>query len=130
MATGVYIFFYAFVNPLQTFGVQNISSLDFWIDYFVFQFGFHAVFGANFGLVYSRFYKRIPGEGVMKGLVFGLMVGMLANLHYSSFWFLNWFLLAGEVEWLYPFGIGWLEGFLKWIPYGIVLGIVYDRLKL
>lgn len=127
MAMGVWIFVWVYLQGGWSI-MPDIISLEFWTNYFVFHFGLSALFGAIFGLVYSRFYKGIPGEGVKKGLTFGLIIGVLANLQYSMFNFLNGFLWTGEPEliaWAYVSGSTFLQAYLKWIPYGIVLGIAY-----
>ena len=99
------------------------------LDFFVYQFGYTAIFGGIFGLIYSRFYGGIPGEGVKKGLVFGLLIGVLTNIAVASTEALLAWSLTGDQEYL-GWAVLWAEGSLKWIPYGIVLGFVYERLRL
>ena len=121
---GIWIFVYVFLKGGWS-TMPDVMSLSFWQDYFIVQCGIHAIFGGIFGLVYSRFYDGIPSKGVKKGLIFGLLIGMLVNLVFFSSTILHHLL---EVKLLINWT--WIEGFLKWIPYGIVLGFVYERLKL
>jgi hypothetical protein len=127
IAAGVWIFIYIALRG--TFALPKITSLDFLLAYLVNQLGYTAIFGGIFGLIYSRFYGKIPGGGVKKGLVFGLLIGVLANIAVPTTEPLLAWSLAG-VEEYFEIGIAWAEGFLKWIPYGLVLGFAYERLKL
>jgi hypothetical protein len=124
---GIWIFVYVFLKGGWS-TMPNVMSLEFLQDYFIFQFGMHGIFGCIFGVLYSKvFYNAIPSKGFKKGLVYGLLIGMWANLFTASNELLRWSLTGLDV---YLIGVNWIEGFLKWIPYGFVLGIVYERLKL
>ena len=128
MAAGIWVFFYIVLRGGMDV-LPEVMSLGFLLDYFVNQLGYTAIFGGIFGLIYSRFYGGIPGEGVKKGLVFGLLIGVLANIVVASTLNLLAWSLTG-VEQYFIWGISFAEGFLKWIWYGLVLGFVYERLKL
>ena len=127
IAGGAWIFIYVFYTQNLAL-LPEVATLDFWIDYMVYHVGIVGIFGGIFGLVYSKFYAGIPGKGVIKGLVFGLMMGILANIGYSTEQFLIWSLTG--IELAFQLGVGWIIGFQKWIVYCIVLGVLYERLKL
>jgi hypothetical protein len=129
MVASLWVFVYAFLSGSFWITMYDITSLEFWFDYSVSQLGLTAIFGGIFGLIYSRFYNGIPGEGVKKGVVFGLIIGVLANIAGQATELLLGWLLTGVQEY-FEYGIAWLGGSLKWIFYGIVLGILYERLKL
>ena len=129
---GLFAGLYLFVNVVLSFVIlaelPEVTSLDFWLDYLVFQLGIHSIFGGIFGLMYSKFYVGIPGKGVKKGLVFALILGLLSSIFPTTDRFYYYLITGLEIYRIW--GLGWLQASLKWIPYGIVLGFVYERLKL
>jgi hypothetical protein len=128
MVAGIWTFIYIIFRR-GFFILPEVMSLDFLLDFFVYQFGYAAIFGGIFGLIYSRFYGGIPGKGVMKGFVFGLLIVVLVHIVVGSTEPLLAWTLSGVQEY-FEWSILWAETSLKWIPYGIVLGFFYERLKL
>jgi len=79
------------------------------------------IFGVIWGLIYSRVYRAIPGKGILKGLLFGVFGYLLWQIRWVTL-----FLVYGDMASVGQFII---YGFLVWIPFGIILGIVYEYLR-
>ena len=79
------------------------------------------IWGAIFGAIYSRTYKVIPGKGILKGLVLGLFGYLVFNIYFATIFLPFLFLeaVAGLV----------IRGILDWITYGLVLGILFEFLR-
>jgi len=129
MVAGLWVIIWAIMVRYEAV-FNALTSLELWINYLIFQIGVAGILGGVFGVVYSRFYRGIRGEDVKKSLLFGLIIAMLANVVISTDRLLHFLLLEGEHGQLLSEGVGWLLTSLKWILYGFVLGIVYERLKL
>jgi hypothetical protein len=88
----------------------------------------NGIYGGIFAIIYSMFYDRVPGKGVKKSFVFGLMMFFISNIWIASDSFLLW--LFTRIETLFEWSYSWsIEGSTIWIPYGIVLGLLYERWK-
>ena len=89
----------------------------------------HGIMGAIFGIIYSKLYGGIPGSDMKEGLTFGCIVLLFSNL-YIAFYYIARGLVTGE-EWSFYELITYIfVGLIAWIPFGIVLGALYERLKL
>jgi hypothetical protein len=79
------------------------------------------IFGVIWGIIYSKVYRAIPGKGILKGLLFGVFGYLI--------WHIRWvtlFLVYGDMPMV---GQQIIYGFIVWIPFGIILGIVYEYLR-
>ena len=111
--------------PTAIPGMLTVETMLYHLGYAI---GYSGIFGAVFVIFYSRFYDAIPGKGVKKGLVFGSIMYLFSNLYLSSLelWYglltgvEQWFLLSAELAYV---------GFFALLPYGIVLGVLYERWK-
>ena len=99
------------------------------MNYFIYQIGYVAIFGGISGIFYSTFYNKIPGKGVKKGLIFGCIIGLFSNIWYAFGDILTWSFTG--IEYYFTLSYAWTWGFVFiWLPYGLVLGPVYERLNL
>ncbi|WP_455277430.1 hypothetical protein [[Eubacterium] cellulosolvens] len=107
--------------------VVPVDLLDF--DILMFHLGYsipsNGMWGSIYGIVYSRFYDRVPGKAVKKGFVWGCIIFFISNIWITSYFFTIWSFTGFEqnLSWAY----GWVMSFSIWIPYGIVLGVLYER---
>jgi hypothetical protein len=81
---------------------------------------YHLILGFIFGIIFSKAYRVIPKKGVLKGFVFGLFGYLVCNLYWVAL-----FLPYGQLDIAATMVI---YGLIGWIPFGIVLGFVYEFL--
>ena len=112
---------------LKLVSAEVVLTLDFIIAHFGYAIGATAIFGGIFGAIYSKFYHGIPGKGVKNGFVFGLLIYLLSNVYQSSRELINWLLTWEDIyfKWIFSWGLA----LYVWIPYGVVLGFLYERWK-
>jgi len=103
-------------------------EFDMIINHLGYSISAHGIFGGIFGIIYLKFYNRIPSKGVKKGLIFGSIIFLIANLTWASSNFISWLFIGIEQSfiWAYEF---LTAGFFIWIPYGILLGVIYEKWK-
>jgi hypothetical protein len=78
------------------------------------------IIGFIFGTIYFWAYGVIPKKGIMKGFVFGLFGYLVSRLYWVVL-----FLSYGQLD---AVATTIFYGFFGWIPFGIVLGLVYEFL--
>jgi hypothetical protein len=61
----------------------------------------------------------IPGKSALKGLVFGTIIYCITGVRFAFF-----YLVYHD----YPMAIGGSLSYLTWIPYGLIMGIIYEFL--
>jgi hypothetical protein len=88
------------------------------------QLGTHAFFnmiwGVVFGILFVRFFDRVPGKGISKGLIFGMITFFFTTFQTGIRGLV--YLFYGSPDW----GIAViLAGFVGFLPFGIVLGLLY-----
>ena len=116
-----------FISPLAR--ELDLLTFDMLMGHLGYAIGANGIFGGILGIIYSKFYDAIPGRGVKKGFVFGLIKFFIFNIFVSSSLILVG-LLTG-VEQYFVNAHGWFTGGIQiWLTYGIVLGLLYERLKL
>ncbi len=108
---------------------DKIISPELVMNYIIYHIGYAAIFGGIFGIFYSIFYNRIPGKGIKRGFIFGCMIGLLSNIWIAFGEFLTGLFTGIEIYYDNSFGWAWVFVFL-WLTYGLVLGLVYERLNL
>ena len=116
------------IAGLKIWYFPEFLDFDFVINYLIYQVGYEGIFGGIFGIFYSIFYNRIPGKGVKKGLIFGCMVAFLSNIWMSSNFYLSWLFTSVDSHYATAFAFVW--GCIIWVVYGLMLGPLYERLKL
>ena len=108
--------------------VPGLLEFDMIMIHFGYAMGANGMFGAIFGVIYPLLYDRIPSKGVKKSLIFGLMMFFFSNVFISSLHLLAG-LLTG-LEYHFEQSFAWtFYGIQIWFPYGIILGILYERWK-
>ena len=109
-------------------GTPTLLEFDMMMIHFGYAMGANGIFGAIFGIIYPLFYDRVPSKGIKKSLIFGLMMFFFSNVFISSIYLLNWYLTGFEQFFLDSFA--WVfYGIQIWFPYGIFLGLLYERWK-
>jgi len=109
-------------------GMPAVTSFDTIISVLGYSIGHQGIYGGIFGIIYFKFYNRIPGKGIEKGIVYGLIIGALTDIAYGTALLLIW-VYAGIGQYFNE-SLGWIiSAFYQWLPYGIVLGVLYERLK-
>jgi hypothetical protein len=88
---------------------------------------FDMIWGIVFGVLFAMFYEKIPGKGIFKGLIFAISVYFFTNLPTTVYHLMYYQLLTLEYE-ILIWGI-WsiLTGLSVFIPFGIVLGLLYRK---
>ena len=81
-------------------------------------FGF---WGVVLGIIYSRIYYVVPREGILKAVIYGLFIWFITKIRIET-----WELAYGRI--LQVAG-ALFYGFLMWLSYGLVLGILYGFLR-
>ncbi|MHA2123585.1 MAG: hypothetical protein ACW990_20495 [Promethearchaeota archaeon] len=84
------------------------------------EMGLAIVFGAIFGVLYSKAYRVISGNAIRRGLIFGLF---LLLMYTGRFAMIN--AAYGRVA----FVITMIIWGLGWIPFGIILGSIFESLR-
>jgi len=79
------------------------------------------VWGVILGIIYSRVSRVIPGKSLVKGLVYGLVGYLLYNIY--------WVIIFLPFQLLDVVATHIIYGLSIWIPYGIILGILYKFLS-
>jgi len=78
------------------------------------------IWGVIGGVIYSKASRVIPGNALSKGLVYGLVGYLIYNIYFAIIF--TPFLLLDVVATHVIYGLS------IWIPYGLVLGIIYEFL--
>jgi hypothetical protein len=115
---------YLFGLPTEFPDILTLNILMIFLGYAV---PSNAIWGGIFGTVYSRFYHRVPSKGVKKGFVWGCIIFLISNLWIASRHFVTWFFAGFEPNLMWSYQ--WATSFSIWLPYGIILGILYERWK-
>jgi hypothetical protein len=110
--------------PSAIAGMLTVETMLFHLAY---EMGQAGISGALVGILYARFYDAVPGKGVKKSLVFGSIIFLFSSLWWTSADILDWLLTWTELYFWWAF-VYFLAIFV-WIPYGVVLGLVYERWK-
>ena len=110
--------------PTAIPGMLTVETALYHLGYEVAQFG---IFGLIFSIFYSMFYNAIPSKGVKKGIIFGVIIFLFSNLFISSSMF--WYALLTGIEQYILWTFTFLLAIFSWIPYGVTLGILYERWK-
>lgn len=80
-------------------------------------FGF---WGIILGIIYSKAHYVVPKKGILKAVIYGLFIWFIVKIRVETFelaWGRN-LQVAGAI----------FYGFLMWLSYGIVLGLLYEFL--
>jgi hypothetical protein len=79
------------------------------------------IFGVILGIIYSKVYNLIPRRGIVNGLIYGLIIYFLntVRIEFFNIAYGRYLALLGS----------YFSGIFVWLSFGIVLGIVYDKLK-
>lgn len=109
-------------------GVPDLLTFNILMIHLGYAIPANGVYGGTFGIIYSKFYDGVPSKGVKKGFVFGLIIFFISNIFIASGNLLSWLLTGVEQYflWSYSWAMG---GFTIWLPYGVVLGLLYERWK-
>jgi len=111
--------------PSAVAGVLTFETALYHLGYEIGQVG---ISGALFGILYARFYNAIPSKGVKKSLFFGSIIFLFTSFWWTSANILSWLLTwAEQFLWL-SISMAFIA-IVIWIPYGLVLGLVYERWK-
>jgi len=78
------------------------------------------IWGTIFGAIYAQIIDRVPGTGVLKGLYFGLIVWLIKDVAAGSYIALILMEVNSAISLI-------LVGFLMWMIYGLILGILYKN---
>ena len=99
-------------------GGYAVTTIENIVKY---QIVINLTWGIIFGILYSKFCKSIPGKGIWKGLVYGLMLYFFSNIYMFSYPFVygDPIMIARHIL--------FLSGIWVWIVYGLVLGILYEK---
>jgi len=110
---------------VETLDISEFSNLIALLGYSI---PANGIWGSIYGIVYSRFYDGVPGKGIKKGFVWGCIIAFISNI-LIAFWDFLLLLLTGR-EFFFIATYTWIEtGLVMWVPYGIFLGILYERWK-
>jgi hypothetical protein len=93
------------------------------IEFLVYQLGTHVFFnliwGAIFGMLFAFFYERIPGRNISKSLIFSMVIFSITSFRAGIY-----YLAYGSFQ----ASFGWIFfGFFAFIPFGLVLGLLYRK---
>jgi len=109
---------------------ENLEIFEF--NVFMSMLGYslpaNGMWGSIYGIVYSRFYNGVPGKGIKKGFVWGCIIAFISNILIAFGNFLLFLFTGTELHFRLTYS--WFEtGLVMWVPYGIFLGIFYERWK-
>lgn len=120
MGLAVFILNFQIYNPLQY--PRLAEDIGFLISQLGIHMFFNMVWGMVFGILFVRFYERIPRKGVLKGIIFSMVI-----FFFTSFQWAILCLAFGSEYALFWFSALTSTGFVGFLSYGIVLGILYKR---
>jgi hypothetical protein len=129
------LFYILWMVPGAMLGLPTVAieALDiFKIDVFLILLGYsipaQGICGSIYGIVYSRFYDRVPGKGIKKSFVWGCIIAFISDILISFNHLLALQFTGLDLHFINTYS--WIEaGIVIWLPYGIFLGIIYERLK-
>jgi hypothetical protein len=110
--------------PSAIAGILTVETALYHLSY---EMGQAGIFGALFGILYVRFYNAVPGKGVKKSLFFGSIIFLFSSFWWTSSNILCWLLTGNELFLWWSFV--YFLPIVTWIPYGVLLGLVYERWK-
>ena len=94
-------------------------DISFWLSQLGAHVLFNLIWGIVFGILFVRPYEIIPGKRMLKGIVYGLVIFLITSFRWAIH-----YLAYGDIL---DFQVWVTTGFLNFLVFGLVLGILYRK---